>query len=179
MMGENKTTADKAKPSSSGSLFKRLVRCRRIDIKYYLTLFQGKARVLQGFCPLCNSDAPEIDACPICNSYRSIDTGEFPPSKHLTSKWLSEYKSAIKLKRHTMKMVAYSRNKPKLKIYLKTFLLRKTYSLWHPLLVSIMIFAKENGTISNQQMYILLSYFDQTQEKHYMMEKKLKQRLGI
>lgn len=37
--------------------------------------FIGKWRLWWGLCPLCNSDAPEIDTCPVCYSSR-----EFPPT---------------------------------------------------------------------------------------------------
>lgn len=44
-----------------------------------------------GFCPECNSDAPAIDNCKICKSYRSaFDENEIPKSI-LKAKWWLRY----------------------------------------------------------------------------------------
>ncbi len=47
-------------------------------MKYLL----GKWRLWWGFCPACNSDAPELDTCKICKSSR-----DFPPSELLKRNW--------------------------------------------------------------------------------------------
>lgn len=48
----------------------------------------GKSRLLYGFCPACNSDAPEVDRCEVCLGYRSADgVCEFPPSDARKAVW--------------------------------------------------------------------------------------------
>jgi hypothetical protein len=44
-----------------------------------------------GFCPECNSDAPELDTCPVCNGYRWSRHGG-PPSRELRKAWWQAYK---------------------------------------------------------------------------------------
>jgi hypothetical protein len=44
-----------------------------------------------GFCPECNSDAPERDSCPVCHGYHwSYNNG--PPSRALRKVWWATYK---------------------------------------------------------------------------------------
>lgn len=43
-------------------------------------------RVLWGFCPRCNSDAPMIDHCDVCGRYRY--PSPHPPPWSLRMKWL-------------------------------------------------------------------------------------------
>ena len=45
----------------------------------------GKWRLFWHLCPECNSDAPEIDTCLVCNGHRSSDRGF--PSKELKLAW--------------------------------------------------------------------------------------------
>jgi hypothetical protein len=52
----------------------------------------GKSRLLYGFCPACNSDAPEVDRCEVCLGYRSADgVCEFPPSDARKAVWLKRW----------------------------------------------------------------------------------------
>lgn len=46
-------------------------------------------RVLFGFCPECNSDAPKIDTCSVCDSWR----GDFPPEWSVRMFWLTNWES--------------------------------------------------------------------------------------
>jgi len=48
-----------------------------------LTKFIHWKRLLLGFCPKCNSDAPELYDCPVCEFY----SGTYPPSKETKEKW--------------------------------------------------------------------------------------------
>lgn len=41
-------------------------------------------RSFRGYCPRCNSDAPEIDICRACENWR----GPFPPPNWLAATWL-------------------------------------------------------------------------------------------
>jgi hypothetical protein len=49
-------------------------------------------RLLWGVCPLCNSDAPGIDKCQVCWSYR----GEHPPSQATKARWRRRYRLWVK-----------------------------------------------------------------------------------
>lgn len=44
-------------------------------------------RAYRGFCPTCNSDAPEIDACQSCQNWR----GPFPPPRWIAARWLMRH----------------------------------------------------------------------------------------
>ena len=59
-----------------------------------LRLAIAKYRLFFGFCPKCNSDAPAIDACNVCNGERS-----YPPSKHKKMTWLNDYKQELENER--------------------------------------------------------------------------------
>ena len=54
----------------------------------------GKFRLLFGFCPKCNSDAPEIDTCNVCDGYRTGFDGT--PTKEIKKKWWIKFKQTIK-----------------------------------------------------------------------------------
>ena len=40
-------------------------------MKNWLRYWQGRIRLWWGFCPKCNSDAPELYSCEICDGYCS------------------------------------------------------------------------------------------------------------
>lgn len=40
------------------------------EFRYWQQLNQGLQRLRRGYCPLCNSDAPELDTCPVCDGHR-------------------------------------------------------------------------------------------------------------
>lgn len=44
-------------------------------------------RAIRGYCPACNSDAPALDACKVCHSWR----GSFPPPNWLAAAWLYQF----------------------------------------------------------------------------------------
>jgi len=54
-------------------------------------------RVSLNSCPLCNSDAPELDNCPLCGGYHSARGDEYPPEKELKQKWLKEMYSVKRM----------------------------------------------------------------------------------
>ena len=44
-----------------------------------LALVIGRLRLWLGSCPRCNTDAPEMDFCAVCDG-RGAGTGDWPPS---------------------------------------------------------------------------------------------------
>lgn len=42
----------------------------------YLRYLLGHWRLIWGFCPVCNSDAPEIDSCAWCGGFHGWRSGE-------------------------------------------------------------------------------------------------------
>jgi hypothetical protein len=55
--------------------------------KRRLRAMRAYKRAWLGLCPACNSDAPAIDTCQVCHSYR----GEHPPHPCITAGWLMLY----------------------------------------------------------------------------------------
>lgn len=52
----------------------------------------GSCRIAFGFCPECNSDAPEVDSCPVCEGYRSSELGHtHPPLPATCKKWWERF----------------------------------------------------------------------------------------
>lgn len=51
---------------------------------------RGKWRMHFGFCPACNSDAPGVDRCEVCNGYTG-HSSEFPPNAARKSVWLRRF----------------------------------------------------------------------------------------
>lgn len=67
-------------------------------IRWWLSL-RGAYRLAWGFCPRCNSDAPEIDRCAICDGYRSHTPGHtHPPPGTVLSLWRGAYRHYLKRK---------------------------------------------------------------------------------
>jgi len=52
-----------------------------------LKKLRGRWRLWWGFCPHCNSDAPELYDCPVCEYYR----GAYPPSPETKQRWWSRF----------------------------------------------------------------------------------------
>ena len=48
-----------------------------------LTRFIQWLRLMNGRCPYCNSDAPELYDCPVCEYY----TGKWPPDEQTKDLW--------------------------------------------------------------------------------------------
>lgn len=76
-----------------------------------LSMLKSRYRVALGFCPLCNSDAPELDECPLCNGYHTARGDEFPPPKALKKLWLDELKNVKRAKQRIKKLVRDSRRR--------------------------------------------------------------------
>lgn len=51
----------------------------------------GRWRLLFGYCPACNSGAPLMRDCPICNGYSQASGHTFPPAKGLRRFWLLKF----------------------------------------------------------------------------------------
>ena len=64
------------------------------DLTQMLGILTAKWRLFFGFCPKCNSDAPAIDSCNVCNGERS-----YPPSKHKKQTWFNTYKQELENER--------------------------------------------------------------------------------
>ena len=83
----------------------------KAKLNWLLSFMQGKWRLALGFCPMCNSDAPELYDCPCCNYYSSASGDPFPPPKYIKDAWWKEYKGAVDMKLKVTRLVAESRNK--------------------------------------------------------------------
>lgn len=77
----------------------------------YLSQLNAAKRLLLGFCPMCNSDAPTLYDCPVCSGYHQARGDKFPPPQPLKVWWWSEYLGAIRAKRMTLRLVLDSRLK--------------------------------------------------------------------
>lgn len=62
-----------------------------------LVKINGWWRLLFGFCPKCNSDAPELYDCKVCEWYRSSDKGM--PNKATKKIWWSRFIHELKKNR--------------------------------------------------------------------------------
>lgn len=51
----------------------------------------GRVRLFFGFCPECNSSAPELDTCPVCDGYRSYSAQIWPPTKEVKDIWWKRF----------------------------------------------------------------------------------------
>lgn len=65
-------------------------------MKKLLLLTLGLIRILWDCCPWCNSSAPGIDLCPICDGI-GRDLRELPPSKELKKKWWIRFKYRVRM----------------------------------------------------------------------------------
>jgi len=54
-----------------------------------LRKLRAHVRLWFGFCPACNSEAPEMDTCPVCGGYRWADEG--PPTEYAKREWWARY----------------------------------------------------------------------------------------
>jgi hypothetical protein len=57
-------------------------------LRYYLGYLRACFRLLFNNCPECNSDAPRLYTCPVCQFY----SGKYPPPAKLMNKWLERWK---------------------------------------------------------------------------------------
>jgi hypothetical protein len=86
---------------------KSMSRIERIIIG--ISMIGGRYRALLGFCPMCNSDAPELYDCPLCEGYQQARGDKFPPPKSLRKEWLDEYRGMKVMKRKIARIVRDSR----------------------------------------------------------------------
>lgn len=57
-------------------------------MKEFIKLLRTKLRLHFGLCPECNSDAPEIDDCHVCEGYRA----PYPPTEETKKRWMERFK---------------------------------------------------------------------------------------
>ena len=77
-------------------------------IRIFLANIRARWRVFLGFCPMCNSDAPAIDSCALCDSHRPSDRGF--PSSETKQKWLTDYRNVLRSMSRTRKTINAYRN---------------------------------------------------------------------
>lgn len=64
----------------------------------FLTKIWGAQRLWWGFCPQCNSDAPELYDCPVCEYYSGHSKDQpYPPTKETKAKWWAKFKQLNKI----------------------------------------------------------------------------------
>ena len=68
----------------------------------WLWLTRFRWRLHWGFCPLCNSSAPEIDTCLMCFNHRE----PFPPEPETITEWRKSADETARLKFITLKCIA-------------------------------------------------------------------------
>ena len=73
-------------------------------IKAFTCLMVARYRIFWGFCPLCNSDAPEIDKCILCDNNR-----EWPRTQRTLDSWQEQYESIYRMRMMTYRAVLDSR----------------------------------------------------------------------
>ena len=81
---------------------------------YLLSFFKGKMRLFLGFCPMCNSDGPDLYDCPTCNYYSAASGNKFPPTKETTAAWWRNYKEAIDGKLMVSRLLAEHKRSKKI-----------------------------------------------------------------
>lgn len=54
-------------------------------------LIKALRRLRYNLCPACNSDAPAIDTCRVCKSYRGSAMLPYPPSSAKKEIWLAHW----------------------------------------------------------------------------------------
>jgi cytochrome c5 len=62
-------------------------------MRYLVMQLLGGWRLWWGFCPECNSDAPEKDTCVVCRNYQ----GFHPPSEEEKAAWWKRFKEQLGL----------------------------------------------------------------------------------
>lgn len=75
--------------------------------KQLLAQAQGANRIRRGYCPLCNSDAPETDSCIFCGNYRH--NGPYPPDKETKDLWRKEWARVYRFQMIALRAVRDSR----------------------------------------------------------------------
>jgi hypothetical protein len=60
----------------------------------FLRRLRGRWRLWWGLCPACNSDAPELYSCPVCEYYSSASGDPFPPTADTKALWWGRWSVA-------------------------------------------------------------------------------------
>lgn len=76
-----------------------------------LSMAKARYRAAFGFCPMCNSDAPKLDDCPLCGGYHQARGDGWPPPKDLRMDWLTEYRGVLVAQRKIKRLVREARAK--------------------------------------------------------------------
>ena len=78
-----------------------------VHVKHAFKALRARIRVALGQCPMCNSDAPEVDSCSTCDIYMAMN--RWPPSSHVKQRWLEDYLQVNDAWLSTQKAVIASR----------------------------------------------------------------------
>ena len=84
---------------------------KRYRLLGFIKKLIGRWRIALGFCPMCNSDAPEVYSCPLCHGYQQASGNIFPPSKYTTEVWRIEFDRVVDSLMFTKDAVYKSRKK--------------------------------------------------------------------
>ena len=76
-------------------------------INYVTSLLRGRWRVAMGVCPMCASATPQVDTCPLCDVFRSLN--RWPPSDHVRTRWWYDYRDIVKAQLNVRRAVLASR----------------------------------------------------------------------
>jgi len=80
--------------------------------QYFLVLLKmviPRYKALMGFCPYCNSDAPEVDDCAFCDSWSQHNIGKFPPPTEKTREWVNDLQKTKEMKYQILNAVNKAR----------------------------------------------------------------------
>ena len=77
----------------------------------FIKRLRGNYRISLGFCPLCNSDAPEVYDCPLCEGYQQARGDKYPPTKETKRAWSKSYNDTIKMWIRTYELILKNRNR--------------------------------------------------------------------
>lgn len=64
--------------------FKHCLAAIRISLSY----LNSRKRILLSMCPLCNSDAPKLYDCPMCDGRHAARGDKWPPPQSIKDGWL-------------------------------------------------------------------------------------------
>lgn len=67
-----------------------------LKLRRKFRVYVGAWRLVSNLCPLCNSDAPAIDTCPICEGYHTADRGK--PDLFTINAWKNKFQAHIDAK---------------------------------------------------------------------------------
>jgi len=67
---------------------------------------RGRWRIWWGFCPACNSDAPQLYDCTVCHYY----SGGYPPSRMRRAIWWVRFRRWVYVPTGYVKMLLWMRD---------------------------------------------------------------------